>query len=233
MNELIRKLNKNPRLKEQTANKAAKKRGRMHTKKKVSLLPRQNVKSGGQGFFVQGYWSPKQKHNEKANRTRVQALGNSHTLLDLLRARTGSGEDALSLESACVLSDRRPGQEEARWAPEQLEQRWANRQAVLGAEHTILEVLEPLGSEEPEETSLCPQTEGPATWKLKSWTLMLDQSTKLVAAAKRDWETDVEFGESAVGIGWGPSNDAESTMREPTWRLRTPPSTLLCPQCDA
>ena len=34
--------------------------------------------------------------------------------------------------------------------------------------------------------------------------------------AKRDWQTDDKFGESAVGISRGPSNDAESKTREPT-----------------
>ena len=54
------------------------------------------------------------KHNEKTNWTHVPALGNSHTLLDLLRARIDSGEDAPCLESAWDLSDGRPGQDEAR-----------------------------------------------------------------------------------------------------------------------
>ena len=69
-------------------------------------------------------------------------------------------------------------------SPRAPEKRWENRQAAPGAEHcplfhdlhTIREVLEPLGSEEPADTSFRTRTEGPAAWKLKSWTLMPDQS---------------------------------------------------------
>ena len=43
----------------------------------------------------------------------VQALNNDHTLLDLVRDRTDSWENALFLESALDLSGRRPGQDEA------------------------------------------------------------------------------------------------------------------------
>ena len=81
------------------------------------LVCPQNRMKSPVGFFVLNYLSLEQmitKAMPKTNWTRFQALNKDHTLLDLLRERAESGEDALCLESAWDLSDGIPGQDEAR-----------------------------------------------------------------------------------------------------------------------
>ena len=53
-NELIRRVNKTLDQKNERLTKLPKSEAGC-TLKKISLKPRQNAKSGGQGFFVQGY----------------------------------------------------------------------------------------------------------------------------------------------------------------------------------
>ena len=192
-NDLICKVNKTLDQKNERVTKLPKSKAGC-TLKKVSLLPRQNAKSGGQGFFVQGYWSSKwmvTKTHRKGKwdtcpGTRQQSHSSrfatsSHRLgrgrppliigLGLVRWKTRTGWGTVNPRTAGTTIGKPAGRT------------GCGALSLFHDLHSILEVPEPLGYEEPEGTSLCPWTEGPAAWKLKSSTLMLDQSTKLVVAA--------------------------------------------------